>query len=191
MTDLSQRRHGLETLVGAHGDREQLSATVTLEIRAAVRQLNLRGDPGKAGLRAAAEEALGQALPVQPNTTTAGPHTICWLGPDEWLVLSATPDAANVATALEQALSKHGAAVNDVSGGQVLLHLTGSGVRDLLAKGCTLDFHPRAFAPGACAQSGLAKANVLIRLDEDGEAFDVVVRRSFADYLLRWLRHAA
>jgi sarcosine oxidase subunit gamma len=60
-----------------------------------------------------------------------------------------------------------------------------------LAKGCTLDFHPRVFRPGTCAQSGLAKANVLIRLGDDPDSFDVVVRRSFADYLLRWLRHAA
>ena len=190
MIDLTTRRHGLESLVG-DGGSEKLSADVALELRGAVRQINLRGDPGNDGFRKSAETALGQPLPAEPNTTTAGTHTICWLGPDEWLVLAEGPDAAGLARVLEQALSQHDAAANDVSGGQVLMRLTGSGVRRLLAKGCTLDFHPRVFRPGTCAQSGLAKANVLIRLGDDPDSFDVVVRRSFADYLLRWLRHAA
>jgi len=184
------RRHGLESLVGDTGS-EVLSADVALEVRAATRQVNLRGDPADGGFRKAAEAALGQSLPVEPNTTTSGAHTVCWLGPNEWLVLAESPGAADIASSLEEALSQHRAAVNDVSGGQVLLRLTGTGVRSLLAKGCTLDFHPRVFTPGRCAQSGLAKAGVLIRHGEDPNSFDIVVRRSFADYLLRWLRHSA
>jgi sarcosine oxidase subunit gamma len=61
----------------------------------------------------------------------------------------------------------------------------------VFAKGCTLDFHPRAFSNGMCAQSGLARANVLFALPESDDEFLVVVRRSFADYLLCWLHDAA
>jgi sarcosine oxidase subunit gamma len=45
---------------------------------------------------------------------------------------------------------------------------------------------------GACAQSGLAKASMLIgRIDDAEPVFEIIVRRSFADYVLRWLNHAA
>ena len=78
-----------------------------------------------------------------------------------------------------------------------MLNLSGSRVRDLLAKGCTLDLHPRAFAPGQCAQTNLAKTSVLSARvlprtnNSDLQSFDVVVRRSFADYLARWLVDSA
>jgi sarcosine oxidase subunit gamma len=64
----------------------------------------------------------------------------------------------------------------------------------VLAKGCPLDLHPRAFPPGACAQSLLAKVAVLIHLQDDdrarGPSFDVYVARSFAHYLWMWLEDA-
>jgi sarcosine oxidase subunit gamma len=64
----------------------------------------------------------------------------------------------------------------------------------VLAKGCPLDLHPRAFATGNCAQSLLAKASVLIHLPNDdaqrGPTFDLYVARSFAHYLFAWLEDA-
>ena len=62
---------------------------------------------------------------------------------------------------------------------------------DLLAKGCTLDFHPSRFPVGACAQTGLAKAGVLVGKLDAAPRFELVVRRSFADYLVRWIMHSA
>ena len=62
--------------------------------------------------------------------------------------------------------------------------------RDLLAKGCTLDLHPDEFKAGECAQTGLAKANVLIARIAAPEGFELLVRRTFADYLVQWLHHA-
>jgi sarcosine oxidase subunit gamma len=59
-------------------------------------------------------------------------------------------------------------------------------VRDLLAAGCSLDLHPRAFAPDRCAQTLLARAQVI--LEQRGEdAFRLHVRGSFAVYLASWL----
>ena len=71
------------------------------------------------------------------------------------------------------------------------MRINGPRVRDVLAKGCTLDFHPAEFEVGACAQSGLAKANILIGLIDEKPVFEIVVRRSFAEYLVLWLEHAA
>jgi sarcosine oxidase subunit gamma len=136
------------------------------------------------------EKVLGQALPIEPNTVSSGRHQVFWLGPDEWLVVTPAGGAAELAGRLQQASSGSHASVNDISGGQVALVLEGPKSRDLLAKGCTLDLHPDVFSVGDCAQSGLAKAGVLLALVDDKPSFMIVVRRSFSDYLCRWLAHA-
>jgi sarcosine oxidase subunit gamma len=91
---------------------------------------------------------------------------------------------------LRDALSGRAFAVSDVSAGQVAMQLCGDAARHVLARGCTLDFDPSVFRAGSCAQSGLAKATALIALRDDSPRFDIFVRRSFADYVVRWLHHA-
>lgn len=152
--------------------------------------VNLRGDSSDAGFRDAVEGLLGQDLPAEANTFTEGRHRVYWLGPDEWLIRCAHEDATALCSSLEQAVDGRHVAINDVSGGNVSILLTGEKARFLLARGCTLDLHPRVFPAGRCAQSGLAKAPVLLGLLDAEPVFEIVVRRSFSDYLLRWLRHA-
>ena len=72
-----------------------------------------------------------------------------------------------------------------------MIRVTGPRARDLLAKGCPLDLHPSLFAKGACAQTVMAKAGVLIHAVDDGPTYDLYVLRSFAEYLWRWLEDAA
>ena len=101
------------------------------------------------------------------------------------------PKQAALIRSLEKKLAGQHTALADVSGGQIVLQLSGPKVRDVLAKGCTLDFHPRSFKPGQCAQSGLAKAPMLVAMTDDQPSYSIVVRRSFADYAALWLDHAA
>ncbi|MDX1499633.1 MAG: sarcosine oxidase subunit gamma family protein [Woeseiaceae bacterium] len=152
--------------------------------------VNLRGNAEDAEFMHRAARVLDQPLPAEPNTISIAGHRVYWLGPDEWLIRCAAGQAAGVVAALEDALAGLHVAVNDVSGGNVAIDLAGAAVRDLLARGSTLDFHPRAFRPGDCAQTGLAKAGVLVGQLTDAPTFELVVRRSFADYVLRWLRHS-
>ncbi len=152
--------------------------------------INLRGDPADARFLRAVEGVVGFGLPLQPNTLTENRETTAfWLGPNEWLLLTARDQETRIAQALRDALTGIFAAVSDVSSGQTVLTLRGSHARDLLGKGCSLDLHPRVFAPGRCAQTLLATAGVLLSRRE--ESFEIVVRRSFADFLGRWLEDAA
>jgi heterotetrameric sarcosine oxidase gamma subunit len=113
--------------------------------------------------------------PLAPNTFADG---ALWLGPDEWLVLGAH----------EQDYADQPAAV-DVSANRVCLELAGEGAADVLARGCALDLHSSVFPPGRCAQTLLARAQVILyRTDE--HAFRLLVRPSFADYVRAWLRDA-
>jgi sarcosine oxidase subunit gamma len=159
-------------------------------VRGDLGHINVRGRAANAGTVKSLEQVLGQALPVKPNTVSAGHHQVFWLGPDEWLVLTPAVGAAELARQLQQASSELHASINDISGGQIALVLQGANCRDLLAKGCTLDLHPSEFTVGDCAQSGLAKASVLLALLDESPMFMIVVRRSFSDYLCRWLAHA-
>ena len=121
---------------------------------------------------------------------TNGIHRVYWLGPNEWLLVSPIERTGALMAQLREEVAAHRASVTDVSGGQILLRLTGPGVRSVLEKGCTLDFHPQEFAVGACAQSGLAKANILIGLVDDKPIFEIIVRRSFSEYVVDWLKHS-
>ena len=83
-------------------------------------------------------------------------------------------------------------ALTDLTSGQICIRLSGEGARDVLAKGSTLDFHPRVFRVGQCAQTVLGKASMLIaRLGASTGIFDIVVRRSYAEYAAQWLYRAA
>ena len=154
--------------------------------------LNLRGNPSDDSFMGAVEGALGFALPVEPNTVSGhGELLAMWLGPDEWLIVTPQDGQAAVADALVEALAGVFASVTDVTGGQTVITVSGGRAREVLAKGCSLDLHPRAFGEGQCAQTLVAGANVTLRWAGPEPSFDLIVRRSFAEYLALWLHDAA
>jgi sarcosine oxidase subunit gamma len=190
MSDVSLRRHGLETFFDRAPTQAGHDSGATITIRDDLGHINLRGGSIDKAFVAAVEDVLQQSLPLAANTMTQEAYRVFWLGPDEWLVVTAAQQAAEVTQALQQATSDMHASVNDLSGGQVALQLTGRDAIELLSKGCTLDLHPDVFRAGDCAQSGLAKANILLGLVDEAPTFLIGVRRSFADYLCHWLAHA-
>jgi sarcosine oxidase, subunit gamma len=102
------------------------------------------------------------------------------LGPDEWLVVAPEDGAPEL----------HGDSVVDVSGWRTTLELSGPRARDVLAKGCSLDLHPSAFARGDCAQTLLAQAQAIVWLVDEEPVFRLLVRSSFAAYVATWLLDA-
>jgi sarcosine oxidase subunit gamma len=167
-------------------------AGITARERALQGHLNLRGNAQDPRFVGAVQQAIGVAPPVAANTVVdAQGVTVFWLGPDEWLLVTAGDRRASVETALRAALAGVRHAMTNVSGGQTVVVLGGANVRDVLAKGCPLDLHPRAFGDGQCAQTHLAKAPILIRPLERATAYEIVVRRSFAGYFRVWLEDAA
>jgi sarcosine oxidase subunit gamma len=165
---------------------------ITLSERPFRAMLNLRGDPADAGFLSAVRTAAGVELPVEPNTTRrAGSLTALWLGPDEWLLTAPAGEERVLVPAIRAALGDRHAAVVDLTESRTVIAVSGAPARDLLAKGCTLDLHPRAFKVGACAQSGLARAGALLHLVDETPTFEITILRSFADYMWVWLADAA
>ena len=152
--------------------------------------VNLRGKAEDEAFAEAAQKVLGFALPVEPNTAAGkGKTQALWLGPDEWWAVG--EDGAKLAAQLAVALDGQGAGVTEVGESRTCIRISGPKARDLLAKGCSLDLHPRVFGPGRCAQTLLAKAEVVLHQIDDEPAYEVTVARSFAEYLWLWLEDAA
>ena len=157
-----------------------------------VSQLNLRADPTNTDLMERLTSNLGGlALPLMPNTMTSrGDRRALWLGPDEWLIVGPDGDKAPIREALEVGLAGAFGSIVDVSANRTILEIRGSKARELLAHGIAIDLDPRSFGPGLCAQTLLAKAQVIIER-RDESAFHLYVRTSFASYVADWLLDAA
>ncbi|TGB00781.1 sarcosine oxidase subunit gamma family protein [Streptomyces sp. MZ04] len=184
----------------AHLDERMRAATVTGARGVALTEwpfitmLNLRVDPASEAA-ARIEKTLGTPLPRQcGHTTTGGAHTVAWLGPDEWLVLSQAESTVTYAE-LSEALDGDPGSVVDVSANRTTLELTGPAARQVLEKGCPLDLHPRSFGPGQAVSTTVGPIPVLLWQVEgqvDGAVYGAPTyrlfpRASFADYLARWL----
>jgi len=154
--------------------------------------LNLRGNPQDAAFAAAVAAVTGLALPLQANTAALGAgRALLWLGPDEWMLQCAAGEAAGLEQALRAALAGQHFSVVEVGHGFTTLSVQGPGAGALLARGCPLDLHPRAFQAAQLAQTHIARANAIVLCRQTGTDYTLTVRRSFADYLFRWLSAAA
>ena len=191
MAELMIRQSALAQLgLDGRARAERGEAGVALAERPFRAIVNLRGDPEDAAFLGAAQGALGLDLPLSPNTTaTQGKTTALWLGPNEWWIVTDDPTADHAAR-LRTTLAEVHAAVTEVGESRTCVEVSGPRARDLLAKACPLDLHPRSFQPGTCAQSHLAKATGLIHQTSDAPAYDLYVLRSFAEYLWHWLEDA-
>jgi len=185
---LGERRSPLSGFQAGSPDRVQLSEVPFLSM------VNLRVDPdGPAAARVAS--VLGAGLPTSPNTvTTAGAYAVLWLGPDEWLVVgpdTGVPGASALVSALREALDGERGSAVDVSANRTTVEVNGPRARDVLENGCPLDLHPRVFYPGRCAQTVLARTQVVLWQTGPQPSYRLLVRGSFADYLATWLADAA
>ena len=157
--------------------------------------VNVRGDTRDAAFVRAVENVIGCRPPEKPNTTAEGNgYDMLWLGPDEWLVRSAmTHDATRTAplqAALGTAFAGVFASAVDIGSGYTVLEISGTRTREVLSRGCPLDLHPKLFGEGQCAQSHYFKASITL-VPTGADSFDIVVRRSFADYFVKIMLDAA
>jgi len=99
--------------------------------------------------------------------------------------MSTQHSAGALEAALRAELAGQHFAVTDVSSNYTILNLSGPRVRELLAQGCPLDLHPRAFRPGQSAGSVFFKASIWLWQTEKAPVYEVLVRNSFCAYV--WL----
>lgn len=170
--------------VAVAGDR-----SVALLEKPFLTMMSIRVEPGSDAARKI-EAVLGTGLPQHCGEVSAqGAHTVLWLGPDEWLVVSATTPEALLGS-LQTGAGDGRAQIVDVSANRTVLEISGSAARDVLEKGCPTDLHPRAFADGTAITTTLARVPVLL-WKIDATRFRVMPRASLARYVAAWLLDAA
>ena len=141
-------------------------------------------------VRDAAGKAFGIALPeIACRAHAGGERAALWLGPEEHLLLAPPAEARTLETQLDAALQGLAHSLVDVSQRQVALAVSGPRARDLLESGCPLDLDAERFAVNACARTLFAKAEVVL-WRRAAEEYHLEVARSFADYVLEWVRAA-
>jgi len=151
----------------------------------------LRAAPDTPGLTQATADLTGAALPLSANTVSVSEaYTICWLGPDEWLIHSRQPQMPVLEAAFGSLAASQFVSSVDVGSGYTIFEISGMRAREVLQKGCPLDLHPQVLQVGHCAQSHYFKAGVLLK-PISPNSYELVVRRSFADYFYRIMLTAA
>ena len=131
--------------------------------------------------------AFGLDLPLGAcQANASGGKAALWLGPDEWLLMSA-PDAPPGAGLTQP----H--ALTDISDRQLGLDIAGPAAVRLLASHIMLDLDARAGpgfgAPGTCARTLFGKAEIVLWRKE-ADLFQIEVWRSFAGYVAGLLEQA-
>ena len=141
-------------------------------------------------MRRALSAALQIDLPGKLHSAQKAGVCIRWIAPDEWLLSCPLQDAFNVESALRKAAGTSSIAVTNVSGGFSTLILQGDNALDVLQKSTGYDVYPDNFSAGKVVNTVFAKAQVCLRCIGASQ-YEIIVRRSFADYVWHWLQVAS
>ncbi|MGB7739615.1 MAG: sarcosine oxidase subunit gamma family protein [Steroidobacteraceae bacterium] len=142
-----------------------------------------------AQVAAAAQLAFGASLPTTPTIAAGNELAFIWSGPGHWLALG--PQATQPVEASLGAVFGTHASVFDQSGSRVLLELRGARVREVLAKGVSIDLHSRSFRTGDVAVTTASHLAVHLWQVADQPVYRLLVVRTYFDSLWRWLAASA
>lgn len=139
-------------------------------------------------------QALGQVsgidMPGPGETAAQGALRLCWMSPDEALLLCPYAEARAIVAHLERALHTTHALIVNVSDARAAFDLSGAHARDVLAKLCPVDLASEAFGESSFRRTRMAQVPAAFWLT-GAEQFRIVTFRSHARYLFDLLVTAA
>lgn len=163
---------------------------VVLREKALLGHLVLRGNVTNELFATTVAKVLGVALPTTACSSVENNQVLVqWLAPDEWLIITESGKEEQLQAKLREQLTSHYSLV-DVSGGQTVLAISGPKAELVIRKSCHYDVHPSSLPTGKCVGTNFAKSTVLLRRT-GADSFEMVVRRSFSDYVWMWLQDAS
>ena len=152
--------------------------------------ITLRGDLASTAVKNAATGVTGLDMPGVREATCVGEKAICWMSPDELLMLVPYGEVGEALAKIDKTLKgKHYLAEN-VSDARGVFQLHGPKGREVLAKLCPVDLSPGAFEPGMFRRTRLAQVAAAFWM-RDAETFEIVCFRSVAQYVFDVLKTAA
>lgn len=165
---------------------------VQVNVLPATGMITLRGELGSPQLQDAVREVAGCAIPPPLRFSETDGCRVCWMSPDELLLQVPFDSVTGRLDSLRTKLAgSHHLAV-DVSDARVRFQLFGDGSRDVVAKGAPIDLHHSKFQVGTFRRTRLGSVAVAIcQTAATPEAFEILCFRSYANFMLTWLRMAA
>ena len=132
----------------------------------------------------------GLDLPMGSGRISKNGFALIGTAPGQWLAVADSKEARALPAMLGVAL-KGLATVVDLSDGKAVLRISGPRARDTLAKGCSLDLHPRVFKPGNAATTPVALIDCVIWQVDETPTYDLAVPTSYAESFWSWLTASA
>jgi methylglutamate dehydrogenase subunit D len=126
--------------------------------------------------------------PVTARIVHGRTLSLAWIGPDTWLAIGSA--RSDLEEELRTVLAGH-ASIVDMSDQRIVMRISGPSTRSVLAKGVTIDLHPRMFAPGDTAITSLAHITTQLWQIDDAPTFDLVSPRATARDMFHWLTGSA
>lgn len=151
--------------------------------------LVLRGSLENESFSKGFSQVTGFSLPGPLQSTQGGDISALWIAPDEWLLIVSGEEAFNLEKRLREEINGH-FAITNVSGGQTVLALSGEDAVKVLKKSTGYDLRDSHFPVGKVVTTTFAKTQAVIRRTAE-QQWQLVVRRSFADYVWLWLQDAS
>jgi methylglutamate dehydrogenase subunit D len=191
-------RSGLEHLLqpGTHGDHAgEPGVAVALRTDLALAYVLARN--GKGGeLQKRVQDRFGLRLPMTARHAESGgipgldSMNFMWAGPGRWLAGTSAQTGASLEAMLRDELSGVASVINQTDG-RCVFRISGSSVREVLAKGIPIDLDPRVFGPGDTALTLVGHINVHLWQVDRTPSYEFAVPRSFAASFCEWLFAAA
>lgn len=151
--------------------------------------ITLRGDLSVKNIVSAATKSAGVPLPAMNRVEIDGNNGLCWMSPDELLVLCAYDEVEATLARMQERLSQSHALVVNVSDARAVFRVSGPNAREVLAKLCPVDLSPAAFKPGMFRRSRMAQVPAAFWMCDE-QTFQIICFRSVADYVFELLKTA-
>ena len=150
----------------------------------------LRGDLAEKKLRAVCGGVTGVDYPGQGQANCVGEKGLCWMSPDEMLILVPYEEVAAAIALIDKALKGTHYLAENVSDARALIIVEGSFGREVIAKLAPADLHPASFNPGDFRRTRLGQVAAAFWM-RDEDTFEVICFRSVAEYTFNLLAASA
>lgn len=152
--------------------------------------ITLKGDLGDGALQEICKGLTGADFPGPLDVESGDDGALCWMAPDEVLLLVPYDTVSAALGRLSEALGTHHHLAVDVSDARACFTVSGGAARDVMAKLTPVDVSPRAFQPGRFRRTRLAQVPGAFWM-RDATTFEIIAFRSVADYVFELLSTAA
>jgi len=127
-------------------------------------------------------------LPIENSKVTSNKETrILWNAPKTWLIISSKE---NIVETIKEKCNSENFAVTDISHSRAVIQIKGLQAKEILKKGCPLNFNE--FEKNNCAGTVFHGINIVVDfVDNNPDTFSLYTLRSFGESFYHHITDAA